>query len=128
MAVEELPDFAYHPRLPDRDKVDPRAITVEYEQTSDTLFVHFYGRSRSAISILMDDDIYFRVDPVTEDVVGVQVEYYLSHAVREHPELLIFAEFANIPASLIEQARSEIDSNAMRASALNSVYELLSRA
>ena len=67
-------------------------IRLTYDRPSDTLFVDFYGEARPAASVTLDrgnrDYLYARVDPVTDAVVGLQIERFLSYAIRQHPELV----------------------------------------
>jgi hypothetical protein len=67
-------------------------IRLTYDRPSDTLFVDFYGEARPAASVPLDrgnrDYLYARVDPVTDAVVGLQIERFLSYAIRHHPELV----------------------------------------
>ena len=67
-------------------------IRLTYDRPSDTLFVDFYGEARPAASVPLDrgnrDYLYARVDPVTDAVVGLQIERFLSYAIRQHPELV----------------------------------------
>jgi hypothetical protein len=66
------------PKVPALDSLDPATIGIDYHAAQDTLFVHFSGSSTPAISKYVDDDTIYRLDPVTEEVVGVEVENFLS--------------------------------------------------
>ena len=67
------------PKVPALDSLDPTTIGVDYHAEQDTLFVHFSGSSTPAISKYVDDDTIYRLDPVTEAVVGVEVENFLAN-------------------------------------------------
>lgn len=77
----------FRPRWPDRGTVDPERVGFAYDRPSDTLFIDFSGRPRPAASVPADArfgmvDIYLRVDPVSEEVVGLQIEGVLAAADR----------------------------------------------
>jgi len=76
---------------------------VTYDGPSDTLFLDFFGKGQPAASIPLDrgdrDYLYARVDPNTGQIVGVQIEEFLSYAVEVDPELLgavSLAEFRGV--------------------------------
>lgn len=73
----------FRPRWPERGTVAPERVVFTYDPPSDTLFVDFAGTARPAVSVPADAglgevDIYLRVDPVSEEVVGLQIEGILS--------------------------------------------------
>jgi len=77
----------FRPRWPERETVDPERVGFTYDRPSDTLFVDFSGRPRPAVSVPADArfgtvDIYLRVDPASEEVVGLQIEGVLAAADR----------------------------------------------
>lgn len=75
-----------HPNaLPRIEDLDPKKLVLAYDSVSDTLFLHFYGRGRPAVSIEVAEDVFYRVDPETRDVVSIQVEHVLS---QRPPEVL----------------------------------------
>lgn len=106
MAMKELPSLK--PRMPRVEDLDPERLAFSYDDETDTLFVHFYGEPLPAVSVEVQDDAFVRVDPVTEEVVGLQIEAFLTRAVLEHPSLLKTAEIAGVPSPLIEDARRRI--------------------
>lgn len=60
-----------------------------FDRESDTLFVHFYGAARSSISVPVDDpeDAWYLLwEPETAEVVGLQIEGFLTHFIFRHPE------------------------------------------
>lgn len=86
--VSEAPPTA--PKWPEHLPEGQTRFT--YDRESDTLFVDFYGEPRPASSEPVDigdrDYLYFGVDPLTDEVVGVQVETFLSYAVERHPDFI----------------------------------------
>jgi hypothetical protein len=80
-----------NPRWPDLTALPSDQVRLTYDRPTDTLFVDFYGEVRPAASIPLDrgdrDYVYLRVDPETDAVVGLQIEHFLSYAIKQHPEL-----------------------------------------
>lgn len=103
--------------MPRREDLDPRRIVVSYDDVSDTLMLHLFGRGRPAVSIETGNGFFLRVDPGTHHVVGVQVEAFLSRAIVENPDLLEVAEAAGIPEQKIQQVRGRISPESMKAAA-----------
>lgn len=62
---------------PPWDAIDRKKVRVEYEPDEDTLFVNPTGTPRPAINAYVDDDTMVRLDPVTEEVVGFEIENFL---------------------------------------------------
>lgn len=62
---------------------------LSYDRLSDTLFLEFYDKPRPAISVPAEDGdrdyFYFRLDPKTDETVGVQIEAFLAYAVGHDP-------------------------------------------
>ena len=87
MAVaSDAPRFA--PKWP--ENLPPGQVRSTYDRVSDTLFVNFYGEARPASSEPVDlggrDYVFVRVDPLTGEVVGLQIESFLAYAVKQHPD------------------------------------------
>ena len=94
---------AFEPRLPDLKDLRMDRLRCVYERAIDTMFVDFYGRPRPASSEPLDtgdrDYIFVRIDPKPEEVVGLQIEDFLSYAVVRNPvflELLGIAELRGV--------------------------------
>ena len=61
--------------------------------------VHLYGEPQPAVSVAGSDGyLYWRVNPESHEIGGLQYEYFLSHLVYERPEFLAFADLAGVPA------------------------------
>ncbi len=94
----------FRPKLPEMDKSLVHQICFTYDGPSDTLFMDFYGESRPAVRVPVHDGdrdyLYLRVDPDTEQVVGVQLEAFLGYAIDLHPDLralLAVADLYDVP-------------------------------
>jgi uncharacterized protein YuzE len=91
--------------------VDPTKVEFIYDGDADTLTVHLFGRGYAATSILITDVVMIRYDREGGRVVGVQIEHFLNHVAREHPELLNLldvAELRDVSPMDIAQRRREI--------------------
>ena len=113
------------PKMPRSEDLDPRLMVVSYDDVSDTLMLHFFGQGRPAVSMEVRNGFFLRVDPETHQVVGVQVEAFLSRAVIEDPELLEVAEAAGIPEQTIQRIRRRITPDAMKAAAASTLLRRL---
>ena len=112
------------PRLPQLADLDPRQVDVSYDYPSDTLMVYFFG-SRAAFSDPVGDHLYLRIDPVTEDVVGVQSEHFLLCVVRKHPMFLELAALAGVPEEELTTIRRSLPQEIRQAAALDTVFAQL---
>lgn len=88
----EPPLRRYLPRWPDPERIDPDGVRWTYWDDVDTLMVDLFGESRPAVSVPLDlggdrDYLFLRIDPSTDDVVGVQIEDFLRYAVHRRPSL-----------------------------------------
>lgn len=101
--------LGFAPIWPSPGEIDGSRLLFGYNDVADTVYVHFFDRSRPAVSVDVDEFVYLLVDPIEHQVVGLQIEGFLAYAVREHPEWLSLAELAGIPAEEIEKARDAID-------------------
>jgi len=102
MAVnEKMPDITtLTPTLPDPASINWKHARVVYDRVSDELSISFDGVVRAAASIALDvgdrDYIYARVDPTTGETVGLQIDGFLSYAVRQHPDAAVLLTQAEL--------------------------------
>ena len=99
MAVmSDAPRFA--PKWPELESLPKGQVRFTYDRPSDTLYVDFYGKARPASSEPLDvgdrDYLFVRVDPQTDEVVGVQIESFLAYAVKQHPYFVEVLEVADL--------------------------------
>ena len=121
----------FHPRWPVRSAIDPERVRFSYWQEVDTLMVDFTGRNSPAISVPLDldrehDYLYLRLDPVTEEVVGLQIEDFLNFTIHRHSDFLDMLDLATLhgitPAEIAEFRRNLAPSARKRA-AVDTVFD-----
>jgi hypothetical protein len=112
---------SFDPKPPRLASVDLHQWQFNYDPRSDTLMVSFTGHPRPAISVVVDDHLFYRVDADTEEVVGYQIEDFLGEVVYEHPSMLTVAEAAKIDADTIAAIRERFTSEQQRLAAAESL-------
>ena len=103
MAIRDLMNLK--PRMPHLETLDLAKMTPTYLEDVDTLYIHLYGEARPAVSVEVAPNIFIRVDPVTSEVVGIQLECALSRLAAERPELITIARFAGASQRALNNAR-----------------------
>jgi hypothetical protein len=68
------------PKVPRLDEIDANRIWLDYDLLSDSLLVSLVGEPRPAYNEYVDDDTMFRIDPETNEVVGLEFEHFLRRA------------------------------------------------
>ena len=101
--------LGFAPIWPSPGEIDGSRLLFGYNDAADTVYVHFFDRSRPTVSIDLDESVYLLVDVDDHRVVGLQIEGFLVYTIREHPDWLPLAELAGIPADEIAKARDAID-------------------
>lgn len=103
MAVDQQhePLRTFHPRWPDHRAIEPGLLVFNYWHEIDTLMVDFTGQNPPAVSVPLDlggerGYFFLRLDPVTEEVVGLQIEDFLDYAIDRHPYLLDALDLATL--------------------------------
>lgn len=67
----------------------PRDIAFSYDGDSDTMMVCFFSSPRPAVSISIDDPsdaLYVRLDRAADEVVGLQIEGFITRFINHHPD------------------------------------------
>ncbi len=122
--MEQMTEIlGFTPRMPEPKELDPSGVIARYHGDSDTLYVHFFGLRQPAVSIDLNPYLYVRVSRESHLIVGIQIEGYLTHAVRDEPRWLDWAEIAGIPLERVEAIRQEISFEKKRESALHTTLE-----
>lgn len=83
-------------QCPDWDQIDTSRIAVTYDRLSDTLLVHLYGRHVPSVSVPLEMYDYALVSFDGWEVNGVQIEGFLSHAIRDEPNLIKMLDVAEL--------------------------------
>lgn len=92
--IDPEPDnIAFKPAWPEfADVLGQGHYRFMYDALSDSLFISFYDPIGPAASVPVDqgamDYVFLRVNLKTQEVVGFQVEHYLSYAVAQVPDLI----------------------------------------
>jgi len=89
------------------ENLDPKGLEILYDHELDTLFVHLFGQERRATCRLTGEYAYYRVDPKTHHVVGLQIESFLRRAVPEHPALVGLLRHAELRGVSFDQIQHE---------------------
>lgn len=105
----------FHPKWPDPAVIDPERVAFDFWADVDTLFINFSGEARPAVGVPLDLDDgeigyrYLLVDPMTEEVSGLQIEDFFTYAGRRHPYLLDALDLAVVhditPGEIAERWR-----------------------
>ncbi len=100
------------PTMPDPATVDWERASIVYDRPSDELLIYFDRTKRAAASIALDigdqDFVYARVDPVTGDTIGVQIDGFIAYALGRYPafvDILTVAEIRGIDDIAAEALR-----------------------
>lgn len=70
------------PKVPDLEEIDQTQVRVSYNRLADTLWVSLVGEPKPAVSVYVDDDTIFRVDPYPEEVIGFEIENFLERTLQ----------------------------------------------
>lgn len=95
------------PIWPDTRSIDFAKARLSYDRLSDTLYMHFFGRERPAISVEVGSDRLTLVDPETHSVVGVQLEAFLARAIHDFPPLVVALDVAELRGITPAEVRAE---------------------
>ena len=69
------------------DSIDIEKLWVHYDDEADRMVIYLTGAPVFAVSVLMEDDTYLKVNPTTGDIVGFHVEAWERGFLPTHPEL-----------------------------------------
>jgi len=119
--------LTFTPEMPDLSSVDPRGIVLSYHPDADTLIVHLYGRERHAAMVDVTDHLLLRVDPRSHEVVGFQIEGFVTTVLPGRPDLLMLAEAAGVPTEAIETARQRVEPDQMKKAVLSTILNEFGR-
>lgn len=69
------------------DTIDPAKLWVHYDDEADSLVIYLTGVPVRAVSVLLDEDTYAKVDPQTGEIAGFHIEAWERHFVPRHPDI-----------------------------------------
>lgn len=69
------------------DSIDQEKLWVHYDDEADSMVIYLTGAPVFAVSVLMEDDTYLKVNPTTGDIVGFHLEAWERRFLPTHPEL-----------------------------------------
>lgn len=106
--------------------IDPSKLTVNYHRAADTLTAYWVDPVRPAVSVAISDHAFLRVDPGTQETIGVQIENFLSRVAYEDPQLLLaVAPLAGIKSREVDRIMKRLGIERKQqaaASALGSIF------
>jgi hypothetical protein len=127
--MEAVTTRTFNPKWPKPHSLDFKQVVTLYDHLSDTLIVHFYGLGRPAVSVPMEnqptDQAFLLVDARTEEVVGIQIEEFLSEVVHQEPRFLQLAELAGVDRTELDAIRNGISQEDRKRAAVAPVFDLL---
>ena len=71
----------------DTETIDPNKLWVHYDDEADSLVIYLTGRPVRALSVLLDDDTYVKINPKTGEIVGFHIEAWERQFVPAHPDI-----------------------------------------
>ncbi len=111
------------PKRPDLDALNFENVSFSYDRESDTLLLLLFGRGRPAVILPGDEHVDLWLDPRSGEIIGFQIEGYLSQVVHDHPHLLGLAELAGIDADEIERIRRSITPDKRKRAAIDALID-----
>jgi len=66
--------------------IDPAAVRLAYDQIGDILSLKFTP-SRPATSVDIGGELWLRMDPITGEVTGIEIEGFEIGYLKKHPDL-----------------------------------------
>jgi hypothetical protein len=114
--------LAFEPILPCSDDIRSGQMVFRYDRDADILSVHFFG-IKPGVMLDIDDHVLLRIDPVSHEVVGLQIEAYLLAAVFKQPRLLDLAQAAGIPDDEINSIRSRMEPEVVAQATIRSLLD-----
>ena len=90
------------------DQAQWRDIGFDYDDVSDTFTLYLFGLRHPSKVLHTPKFFDLLVDPVSEAIVGYQIEGFLTYVIYDQPWLLAYAEVAGIPQERVAAARTRI--------------------
>jgi len=67
--------------------IDLNKLWVHYDDEADSLVIYLTGSPVRAVSVLLDEDTYVKVDPNRGEIVGFHIEAWARQFVPNHPNI-----------------------------------------
>ena len=86
---------------------NPREVAFDYDRDSDILLVHFTPGPQPSTAIQIDDptdDVYVLLNRGTDQVVGLQIDGFLTEFILRHPDLADILAVAHLSGITREEA------------------------
>lgn len=71
----------------DIETIDLSKLWAHYDDEADSLVIYLTGAPVRAVSVLLEDDTYVKVDPSSGEIVGFHIEAWERQFVPEHPDI-----------------------------------------
>lgn len=97
--------------VPDLRGIDLHRSVFNYDRDSDILLFYLYGKERPAVAAGGLANVCALIDPDSEEFLGIQVEDFLTRAVKDRPRLLDVLDVAELQGMTIadvHRARQEV--------------------
>jgi len=90
------------------EHIDTAKTVFRYDAPSDALSVHLNGLGQPGVSVPVSEHEYIRVDPISDVVIGFQIDAFLAETIYENTYFLNIAELAGIDAITLDRVREEM--------------------
>ena len=71
---------------PKWESFDPAQFVLDYDKKTDILYAR-PAQPRAATSIDVDEEIWLRMDPITGEIVGFEIDDFQLVFLKKHPEI-----------------------------------------
>lgn len=98
------------PRKAPNRPIDP---WVDYDEVADTLLMYFFGAPEPAVSYKVhgDSHLYLRLSLEKYEIIGVQIEAFVTSFLRENPQFMELARTAGISEDTLRRIEEDLDKN-----------------
>lgn len=91
--------------IPDVRGSDLHRAVFNYDRPSDILLFYPYGKERPAVAAGGADNVYVLIDPDSEEFLGIQIDDFLSRAVKDRPSWFDVLDVAELQGMTIADVR-----------------------
>jgi hypothetical protein len=86
---------------------NPREVAFDYDRASDVLLIHFTPELQPSTAIQIDDpidDVYVLLNRSTDQIVGLQIDGFLTEFIHRHPDFAEILAVAHLTGITREEA------------------------